>query len=116
MELPPGDLSMIITPEQALLKAHQRFDSLLNLVQQASQDGQRIDSVERELMRHLLALGHDLLTAFVAHQGDGDQGPEVPTTDGQAVCRLPERHDRRYVSIFGELTITRVVYGSREGQ
>src|SRR4029079_17020620 len=30
--------------------------------------------------------------------------------------RLPERHDRRYVSIFGELTIPRVVYGTREGQ
>ena len=28
----------------------------------------------------------------------------------------PERHDRRYVSIFGELTIDRVVYGTREGQ
>jgi hypothetical protein len=29
---------------------------------------------------------------------------------------LPERHSRRYVSIFGELTITRWVYGTREGQ
>src|SRR4051794_35789969 len=116
MELPPGDLAMIITPEQSLLKARQQFDSLVNLVQQASQDGQRIDTVERDLMRRLLALGLDLLTAFVAHQGDGDQGPEVPAIDGQTVRRLPERHDRRYVSIFGELTITRVVYGTREGQ
>jgi hypothetical protein len=107
---------MIITPEQAALKAQQRFDSLLNLVHQASQHGQRIDTVERDLMRHLLALGHDLLTAFVARQGDGDAGPEVETTDGQTARRLPERHDRRYVSIFGELTITRVVYGTREGQ
>src|SRR5512135_2268317 len=107
---------MIITPEQATLKAQERFHHLLNLVQHASQDGQRIDTVERDLMRRLLALGHDLLTAFVAHQGDGDQGPEVPTTDGQTVRRLPERHDRRYVSIFGELTITGVVYGTREGQ
>jgi hypothetical protein len=107
---------MILTPEHAALKAQQRFDHLLNLVQQASQDGQRIDIVERDLMRHLLALGHDLLTAFVAHQGEGDQGPEVPTTDGQTARRLPEKHDRRYVSIFGELTITRVVYGTREGQ
>jgi hypothetical protein len=107
---------MIITPEQAALKAQQRFDSLLNLVQHASQHGRRIDTVERDLMRHLLALGHDLLTAFVAHQGDGDGGPEAETTDGRTVRRLPERHDRRYVSIFGELTITRVVYGTREGQ
>jgi hypothetical protein len=116
MELPPGALAMIITPEYAALKAQERFHHLLDLVQQASQDGQRIDTVERDLMRQLLALGHDLLTAFVAHQGDGDQGPEVQTPDGQTVRRLPERHDRRYVSIFGELTITRVAYGTREGQ
>ena len=97
---------MIITPEHAALKAQERFHHLLDLVQPASQDGQRIDTVERDLMRHLLALGHDLLTAFVAHQGDGDRGPEVQTPDGPTVRRLPERHDRRYVSIFGELTIS----------
>ena len=107
---------MIITPEQAALKARQRFNSLLDLVQQASQDSQRIDMVERDLFRHLLALGHDLLADFVARQGDGDVGPEVEATDGQALRRLPERHDRRYVSIFGALTITRAVYGTREGQ
>src|SRR5512135_1008988 len=112
----PGDLAMIITPEQATLKAQQRFDYLLGLVRRASQDDQRIDTVERDLFRHLLALGLDRLTAFVAHQGDGDQGPEVGTTDGQTVHRLPEHHDRRYVSIFGALTRTRAVYGTREGQ
>ncbi len=107
---------MIITPEQATLKAQHRFESLLDLVRQASQDGQRIDLVERDLIRYLLALGFDLLTAFIAHHGDGDQGPEVEVTDGHVVRRLPESHDRRYVSIFGELTISRVVYGTREGQ
>jgi hypothetical protein len=116
MILHSGDLAMIITPEQAALKAQQRFDHLLRLVQQASQDGQRIDTVERDLFRHLLDLGHDLLTTFIARQGDGDQGPEVETPDGRCVHRLPESHQRRYVSIFGELTIARVVYGSREGQ
>ena len=107
---------MIITPEQATLKAQHRFEDLLDLVRQASQDGQRIDTVERDLFRYLLALGFDLLTTFIAHQGDGDQGPEVEADDGHIVRRLPEPHDRRYVSIFGELTITRVVYGTREGQ
>jgi hypothetical protein len=116
MVLHPGDLAMIITPEQAALKAQERFDHLLNLVQQAGHDGQRIDTVERDLMRSLLALGHDLLMAFVAHQGDGDRGPEVETADGRIVRRLPEPHERRYVSIFGELTIARVAYGTREGQ
>ncbi len=62
------------------------------------------------------ASGHTLLSAFVARQGDGDLGPQAETPDGRVVRRLPEPHDRRYVSIFGELTIARVVYGSREGQ
>ena len=72
--------------------------------------------MEREVFRQLLGLGHSLLSAFVAAQGDGDLGPEAETPDGRTVRRLPERHDRRYVSIFGELTIARAVYGTREGQ
>src|SRR4051794_24621830 len=111
-----GDLTMIITPEQAALKAQHQFDALWDFVQRAARDGQRIDTVEREVFRQLLGLGHTLLSAFVAHQGDGDLGPEVETSDGRSVRRLSERHDRRYVSIFGELTIPRAVYGSREGQ
>jgi hypothetical protein len=107
---------MIITPEQASLKAQQQFDALRDFVDRAARDGQRIDAVERELFRQLLGLGHSLLSAFVAQQGDGDLGPQAETPDGRVVRRLPERHDRRYVSIFGELTIARTVYGSREGQ
>jgi hypothetical protein len=107
---------MIITPEQAALKAQVQFDALRDFVQQAARDGQRIDSVEREVFRQLLGLGHTLLSAFVAAQGDGDLGPQAETPEGRTVRRLPERHDRRYVSIFGELTIERVAYGTREGQ
>jgi hypothetical protein len=116
MRLHPGDLAMIITPEQAALKAQEQFEDLQALVEQAAQDGQRIDTVERELFRQLLRLGHTLLSTFVAAQGDGDLGPQAETPGGCTVRRLPERHDRRYVSIFGELTIARVVYGTREGQ
>src|SRR3954464_11749324 len=112
----PGDLAMIITPEQAALKARHQFDALRDFVQQASQQGQRIDTVEREVFRQLLGLGHTLLSAFVAAQGDGDLGPQAETPGGRTVRRMPERHDRRYVSIFGELTIDRVAYGTREGQ
>ena len=116
MRLHPGDLAMIITPEQAALKAQQQFNLLRDFVDQAARDGQRIDTVERELFRPLLGLGHTLLSAFVVQQGDGDVGPLAETPEGSIARRLPERHDRRYVSIFGELTITRAVYGSREGQ
>ena len=107
---------MMMTPEQAALKAHDQFDALSQFVQQAARDGLRIDTVEREVFRHLLGRGHSLLSAFVAAQGGGDLGPETETSGGHLVRRLPERHDRRYVSIFGELTIARLAYGTREGQ
>jgi hypothetical protein len=107
---------MILAPEQAALKAQHQFDALRDFVQQAARDGQRIDSVERDVFRQLLGLGHALLSAFVAAHGDGDLGPQAETPEGRTVRRLPERHDRRYMSIFGELTITRVAYGTREGQ
>jgi len=107
---------MIMTPEQAALKAQDQFDALNQFVQQAAEIGLRIDTVEREVFRQLLGLGHTLLSAFVAAQGDGDLGPQAETPEGRTVRRLPQRHDRRYVSIFGELTITRAVYGTRQGQ
>ena len=88
---------MIITPEQAALKAQHQFDALRDFVQQAARDGQRIDTVERELFRQLLGLGHALLSAFVAAHGDGDLGPQAEAPEGHTVRRLPERHDRRYV-------------------
>src|SRR5947208_785776 len=116
MQLPPGGLVVIITPEQAALKSQERFDHLLDLVRQASHDGERIDTVEQDLMRHLLALGHDLLALFIANQGDGDLGPTVEAPEGRTLHRLPRSHVRRYVSLFGEFTIPRVVYGTREGQ
>src|SRR5262249_11801254 len=102
--------------EQAALKAQQQFDALRDFVGQAARDGQPIDAVERELFLQLLGLGHSLLSTFVAQQGDGDVGPQAKTAEGQIARRLPERHGRRYLSIFGELTIPRAVYGSRESQ
>src|SRR3954465_2630678 len=106
---------MMVT-ELAALNPRAQFEQMLDFVRQAADDGLRIDSVERDLMRQLLALGYTLLCSFVASQGDGDVGPEATTPEGDTSRRPPERHDRRYVSIFGELTIPRVVYGTREGQ
>lgn len=106
---------MMVT-ELVALNPQAQCERLLDFIRQAADEGRRIDSVERDLMRQLLALGYTLLGAFVARQGDGDVGPEVTTPEGDTARRLPERHDRRYVSIFGELVIARAVYGTREGQ
>src|SRR6478672_6307984 len=107
---------MILTQEQALLKAHEQFQQLLDSVRQAVEQHLRADQVERDLMRRLLDIGLTVLNVFVARHGDGDSGPTIEAPDGRILQRLPEPCLRRYVSIFGELLIPRVVYGTRQGQ
>jgi len=108
--------AMIMTQEQAFLKAQTDLQTLVAFVRQAAEEEQRIDQVERHLLARLLRLGLVLLEGFVAEHGDGDQGEAVAGADGSRLRRLPEAHVRRYQSIFGELSIRRYVYGSREGQ
>ena len=107
---------MIMSQERAFLKAQDQLREIETFVEQAVTDERRIDQVERELFRRLLAVGHTLLQAFVAAQGDGDAGAELPTADGRRVRRLKNAHGRRYLSIFGELCIRRRVYAEREKQ
>jgi hypothetical protein len=108
---------MIMTKEKGFLKAQELFQGLQEVVEDALENRQRVDLVERDLMQQLLQIGLALVQAFVAGSGDGNVG-EIATPPGGAEpkCRLPEQHQRRYVSIFGELQIRRWVYGTREGQ
>jgi hypothetical protein len=123
---------MMIASEREFLKAHKQFEQLIENVRRAGEDRRRIDDVERMIFAELLQMGLHLLSAFVASAGDGDLGntielpavSEIPisapneesVTEVRTLRRLPNRHTRRYVSIFGELTMTRRVYGTREGQ
>lgn len=106
---------MIISQEQAFLKAQAQLQGIFRIVEQDAEQGQRIDRVERELFSQLLAIGRTLLEAFVTAQGEGDAGAKVER-DGQSLQRLDEPHARRYLSIFGELQISRWVYAIRAGQ
>jgi hypothetical protein len=107
---------MIISQEQALLKAQAQLDQLIASVHRAVEHSSRIDQVERDLIAQLLDLGLTLLNLFVSRHGDGDLGATAETDEGRTLRRLAQTHDRRYVAIFGELTIPRVVYGAREGR
>ena len=107
---------MIITHERALLKAQQQLQALQAFVEQSVSDQSRIDQVERELFSQLLALGLTLLQAFVAAHGDGDAGRQLEAADGRQLRRLDGLHPRRYLSIFGELQLSRCVYAEREKQ
>jgi hypothetical protein len=106
---------MIMTHEQNFLKGQMQLDQMGALVRQAAKAGRAIDQVERDLWTSLLALGRTMLDGYVQLQGTGDLGPTL-SYDDRLLRRLDALHDRRYVSIFGELTIPRTVYGTRETQ
>ena len=113
---PTKGTTMIFSKEQALLKAQAQLDQLIASVYLAVEESSRIDQVERDLMAQLLDLGLTLLNLFVAQHGDGNLGATAQTSEGRTLQRLAQTHDRRYVAIFGELTIPRILYGTREGQ
>ena len=110
---------MSMTDEKDVLKSErleQQFEQLQDLVRLAAKDGQPIHEVERGLWRQLLQMGHELLEQFLRLQGNGDRGETVTLPTGEELHRLENLHERRYVSIFGEFGLQRVVYGSREKQ
>lgn len=108
---------MIMTKEEGFLKAQGSFLDLMALVEKALETEPRVDELERDLLRSLWRLGLILMQAFVAGQGDGDVGETVSVPErAMPLRRLPDKHGRRYVSIFGELHLDRWVYGTREGQ
>jgi hypothetical protein len=108
---------MIMTKEEGFLKAQGSFLDLVALVEKAQETGPRVDELERDLLRGLWRLGLIMMQTFVAGQGDGDVGETMSVPErATPLRRLPDKHGRRYVSIFGELHLDRWVYGTREGQ
>jgi hypothetical protein len=89
---------------------------LLHYVRQAADAGLPAHQVEQELWTRLLALGRHAFGLFLDLQGSGDLGPTLELPDGSTAHRLEQPHDRPYRSVFGDFTLSRTVYGSREGQ
>jgi hypothetical protein len=106
---------MISIKELEFVKAQEQFQRMCEFVEQARAEGQRVDQVERGLFPQAMTMCLELLRSFVAAHGDGDQGETSPR-EGKTIDRLPKPHEKRYLSIFGELLIRRWVYGTREGQ
>jgi hypothetical protein len=104
-----------MTKEEAIVKARVGFEEMIDALERAGREGHTIDRVEEDLWRGILELGRMLLTSFVADQGSGDMG-ETIEFESRTLRRLEEMHRRRYVSVFGEFPIERVVYGTRETQ
>ena len=105
----------MMTQETDFIKARQQFERLCDLMRQAGREGWRVDEIERQAMPELMRLGLEFLTGHVESQGDGNVGPDVKY-DNRTLRRSEEPHARRYLSIFGEMSIPRYVYALREGQ
>jgi hypothetical protein len=103
---------MILAKEQAILKAEEEFQKMLEMIKQAVAHGVMMHEVEGNLWERLLQIGRLTLQGYVDSQGTGDLGPTLEY-EGQMLNRLEGLFDRRYVSIFGELRISRTVYGTR---
>jgi hypothetical protein len=96
------------------------LDSLLGClvasVHTAAADGLPAHEVERRLFSSVLAIGREAFCLFLRLQGQGDLGEHVRLPDGRALRRLEHTHERPYRSVFGDFTLSRACYGSREGQ
>src|SRR5262249_57728991 len=115
----PGGPSTMMAHQAEADKAQSLYpciDDLLDFVGQAAEQGRAAHEVERELWTRGLALGRRALGLFFSLQGPGDLGDSLQLPDGRAVQRLEQAHPRPYRSVFGDFTLHRAVYGSREGQ
>src|SRR5437016_4737003 len=104
---------MILARERAILKGQGEFDQIVASVRRAARDGSPIHLVGRELWARPRRVGLAMLDGFVKGVGTGDAGPTLAYA-GRALRRLADAHDRRYASVFGELSVSRHVYGTRE--
>ena len=93
---PTKGTTMILSKEQAILKAQAQLDQLIVSVHQAVEQASRIDQVERDLIAQLLDLGLTLLNLFVAQHGNGDLGATTQTDQGRTLRRLAQTYERRH--------------------
>ena len=99
----------MIAQELTFLKAQEVFQQITGFLNRAIRDGLRMDEIERQLKTHFAEAGLAFLEEFVEASGVGDQG-EAVTADGRVLRRSETPQPRRYLSIFGELSIPRYVY------
>ncbi len=110
---------MNMTQESVVLKSENLdrvFEDLKKVIQNAVRENQPVHEVEKALWHEVLRLGHLALAQFFAMVGKGDLGENVTLPDGRQLQRLEKEHRRCYRSIFGDFELSRVAYGSREGQ
>lgn len=91
-------------------------DQLLGFVRHAADQGRPAHDVERAIWDRVLKLGREAFALFLRLHGTGDVGDHLTRPDGSTADRLPTTHARGYRSVFGDFTLARTCYGTRDGQ
>jgi hypothetical protein len=91
-------------------------EELMTFIESAAHEAAPAHEVERSVFQRVLAIGRQAMAQFFSSQGTGDLGESVTLPDGRTLRRLPELHEREYLSIFGPFSLKRTAYGAREGQ
>jgi hypothetical protein len=94
--------------EEKIAEARREFNAILEYVLTGA-SGLEIHEVERSIYRMLLRLGRMMLELFVLSRGTGHKGKTLQGKDGR-VYQYARDSARKYVSIFGEITIARAYY------
>lgn len=96
---------MTLTTEAIIPQVRRDFETLLDYVTGPASADQDVYTVELYLFRHLLVLGAALLRLFFRTRAAAR--PVAPTTTDGTPMRYHSRRAVRYISIFGELWVTR---------
>jgi hypothetical protein len=94
--------------EEKILQAQGEFNKVIDFVTREAL-ALELHCVERELFRILLRLGRVLLELFLRSVGTGHVG-QAATMKSGSVLRYRRESPRKYLSIFGEVTIVRAYY------
>ena len=94
----------------------EQVDEVADYITTAVDTGSSAHEFETNLWLTTLDFGHNMMVAYLNSIGDGDQGERVTVANGKLLNRLEKCHIKRYLTVFGEYEIPRVLYGTREGQ
>jgi hypothetical protein len=109
----------MFTKAAAEFKVESAVKQLIELGQwlgKAAESGIAEHVVEQRVFARILVVGAELLGEFFKSVGPGNIGETATLENGQTVNQLPGEQGRRLVTVFGEFSIPRFLYGSRPGQ
>lgn len=78
----------------------------------AARKGDSFDQTERAVWNSVLQIGFQAMELFVAHQGDGDLGPEVQPENGKTLFRTEQPMATVIRSVFGTHTFDQFQYSA----